>query len=443
MQVYLESLGCARNQVDSEIMQAQLKAAGCTFVDHPEQADVIIVNTCSFIESAAEESIDTILALSEYKHGGRCRRLVVTGCLPQRYGVESSQAMPEVDLFLGTGAYDRIVPAVSESFTQGACVLPDPDAIIIDQAILRSPFSPYSAYLKVAEGCDRHCTYCIIPTLRGRQKSRPMDVIVQEARFLIDRGVKELTLVAQETTAYGTDLKDNADLARLLEQLARLDSLVWIRFLYGHPESLQPAVLDTMARFPNICPYFDLPIQHVSESILKAMGRRTTERELKNLFDTIRAKVPDAVLRTTVMVGFPGETEANFKQMQRFIQEMAFDHLGVFTYSDSEDLASHRLAGRVDPEVARRRLEMLMNIQQEISADNLLRYLDRHLEVLVENGPEGGIWTGRTQFQAPEVDGQTLIQVNNFDASVICGTKVIGKVLETTDYDLVVEVQPT
>jgi len=438
MRIYLESLGCARNQVDSEIMQSQLRDAGCLFTEAADQADVIIVNTCSFIESAADESIDTILALGAYKKKGNCRRLIVTGCLPQRYGKESARALPEVDLFLGTGAYGQITAAVLGDMVAGTCLLPDPDAIDVSRPVLRTPFLPHSAYIKIAEGCSRHCTYCIIPKLRGHQKSRPPEAIVEEARALMAGGVKELTLVAQETTAYGHDIHLQNGLAGLLETLAGLNDTVWIRFLYGHPQSLHPSVLATVARFSNLCPYFDIPIQHASTAVLQRMGRHYTPDDLLRLCDTIRAKVPDAVLRTTVLLGFPGETENDFEQLFQFVDRVGFDHLGAFAYSDADDLPSHGLADHVDKAVADQRVEDLMLHQIMISARNLKRYLDRSLDVLVEGGTEEGAWKGRSLFQAPEVDGQVLVRAG--DSTVLKpGTIIPVRIVETMEYDLIAE----
>jgi ribosomal protein S12 methylthiotransferase len=398
------------------------------------------VNTCSFIESAADESIDTILALGAYKKQGNCRRLIVAGCLPQRHGPESARAMPEVDLFLGTGAYGQIAAAVLGDMVAGTCLLPDPDIIDVSRPVLRTPFAPHSAYIKIAEGCARHCTYCIIPKLRGRQKSRPPEAIEAEAKALIAGGVKELTLVAQETTAYGRDGDSGYGLADLLERLAVLDETVWIRFLYGHPQSLGQNVLDTVARFDNLCPYFDIPIQHASTAVLRRMGRRYSTGDLLRLFDAIRTAVPEAVLRTTVLLGFPGETESDFEQLIQFIDQVKFDHLGAFAYSDAVDLASHHLEGHVDGTVADHRVEDLMLHQIDISSRNLTRYLGRDLDVLVEEGPEEGVWKGRSLFQAPEVDGQVLIHVDDATTvKLIAGTIIPVRIVETLEYDLVAQ----
>lgn len=439
MLVYLESLGCARNQVDSETMLAQLASAGWRVTHDPAAAHVIVVNTCSFIESAADESIDTILELSAYKRKGRCRRLIVTGCLPERYGRETARSLPEVDLFLGTGAYDQIVAAVQGDIAPGRCLLPDPDTIPTQRPQLRRPFSPAAAYLKIAEGCDRHCTYCIIPKLRGRQKSRPLETLLAEARALIGTGIRELTLVAQETTAYGQDLTSDENLARLLEQLARLDQAVWIRFLYGHPQSMSPAVMKIIAQHDNLCPYFDIPIQHASARVLRRMGRAYTDQDLVRLFDRIRTAIPDAALRTTVLVGFPGESDQDFRKLVDFIEHVRFDHLGAFVYSDAEDLAAHSLSGHVGPRVAHQRLDHLMAIQQGISARSLEKFMDQRLEVLVERICKDDQAEGRSSYQAPEVDGSTLIRGSGVHALTV-GSIIPVHIVQTLDYDLIGEV---
>ncbi len=435
--VYLESLGCARNQVDSETMLARLRADGWAVADEPDEADAIVVNTCSFIESAADESIDTILELARYKTTGRCKRLIVAGCLPERYRRDSAAALPEVDHFLGTGAYDQIVSAVGGSLEKGICLLPDPDTIDIHTAPARKPSTGHSAYLKIAEGCSRGCTFCIIPKLRGRQKSRPPADIVAEASGLIAAGVKELILVAQETTAYGRDLTDGPDLAGLIGALAGLDPSVWIRFLYGHPQSMTTELIDAMAKHPNVCPYFDIPIQHAGDAVLKRMGRRYGAADLVRLFDDIRQRMPGAALRTTVLVGFPGETEADVDQLARLITRVQFDHLGVFCYSDAEDLSSHGLEHHVPPRTARARLDRLMELQKEISETRLARLHGTRMAVLIESEAEPGIYAARTMFQAPEVDGGVLVRSDQFLAP---GSMITVKIVDTLEYDLVGEV---
>ena len=434
MNIHLVSLGCARNLVDSEVMTGKLRESGCVPVPDPEDADVIIVNTCSFIEAAANESIDTILALAAHKKDGACRRLIVTGCLPERYREEIVSALPEVDVFLGTGAYDRIIEAVMASPKVSACLLPDPDGIAMDAAdAARELSTGPAAYLKIAEGCDRHCTYCIIPKLRGRQKSRSMQDILVEAGKLAACGVRELTLVSQDTTAYGQDLDEPADLSLLLERLSRMPFDIWIRFLYGHPESITDTVIQAVADHPVICPYFDIPIQHASDSVLKHMGRHYGRKALIRLFDRIRAAVPDACLRTTVIVGFPGETEPDFELLLSFIKDIRFDHLGVFIYSDADDLPSHHLPDPVPAAVARRRHNRLMAAQKKISADNNRRYLEKIIPVLVESSPEKGVYMGRTRFQAPEVDGVTIIHADQ----LAIGDVIRVRITDTLEYDLI------
>jgi len=454
MYVYIESLGCARNQVDSENMAARFRAAGWELLEDPAEADVIVVNTCSFIEAAADESIDTILALSEYKRTGNCKRLIVTGCLPQRYGLETARVLPEVDLFLGTGAYDRIydriVAVMGGQASPGACLLPDPDSIDPAVVVRREALGKPAVYLKIAEGCSRHCTYCIIPRLRGRQKSRPMATILSEAHHLIAQGARELTLVAQETTAYGMDApaarkaavpgssnkKGTISLANLLGELAALDSSVWIRFLYGHPESFSDALLETVARWPNLVPYFDIPVQHAAGGLLRRMGRRYAADDLISLFGRIRRAVPDAALRTTVLVGFPGESETDFELLKSLVRQVRFDHLGVFAYSDAEDLPSHRLPEHVPARLAQRRRDELMRLQQGISARNLSRFKDKRLAVLVETSAGEGTWVGRTMHQAPEVDGTTVVRSPRLLSP---GDFVQVRIVDTMDYDLIGE----
>ena len=434
MNIHLVSLGCARNLVDSEVMTGKLREAGCVPVPDPEDADIIIVNTCSFIEAAANESIDTILALAAYKKDGACSRLIVTGCLPERYREDIVSALPEVDVFLGTGAYDRIIEAVQDNALHSVCLLPDPDKITVDSAdVARELSTGPAAYLKIAEGCNRRCTYCIIPKLRGRQKSRTLEDIVIEAVKLTDCGVKELTLVSQDTTAYGQDLDVPVDLSQLLNHLSRIAGDSWIRFLYGHPESITDAVIQTVADHPRICPYFDIPIQHAGDSVLKRMGRHYKRKDLLRLFESIRAAVPEASLRTTVIVGFPGETDADFEILLSFIKEVRFDHLGVFVYSDADDLPSHLLKNPVPAAVARRRHNRLMAAQKKISAEINRCRLEKIFPVLVESAPEKGVYMGRTRFQAPEVDGVTIIHADRLNI----GDIVRVRITDTLEYDLI------
>ena len=423
-------------------MAGQLEASGWSLVGEPAEADAIVVNTCSFVEAAINESIDTILELARYKKEGRCRRLVVAGCLPERFRDAIAEALPEVDQFIGTGAFTRIADAVGGTLAEGKCLLPDPDRIRMDPGATRKREQTHSAYLKIAEGCSRTCSYCIIPRLRGRQKSRPLDQILDEARQLIADGAQELNLVAQDTTGYGQDRSgDSPGLAVLLTRLAEAAGDTWIRFLYGHPESISNRMIDTVASYDNLCPYFDLPIQHAAAGVLKAMGRHYDRQRLVDLFGYIRSTVPAAVIRTTLIVGFPGETETDFQTLMDFIDAVQFDHLGVFRYSDSEDLPSHRLSGHVDPVVAQMRYDTVMAKQAQISADRLASRIGHSMEVLVETAVEPHLFEGRSMLQAPEVDGLTFIRTHPEGRTAAIGQRVTVRIAETLEYDLIGDLQ--
>lgn len=437
MRLHLINLGCVRNLVDSEIMLGRLKKARWTITDDPAEAEVIIINTCSFIMNAIDESIDTILELAKFKESGICRRLIVTGCLPERFRDDIVASLPEVDVFLGTGAYDQIVAAVEDRLNASKCLLPDPNAVVFPKTISPRMLSvPHTAYVKVAEGCDRHCSYCIIPKLRGRQRSRPPEQIVAEAESLIASGVKEIILVAENTTDYGKDLKPPLHLGGVMSKIAGLSENFWLRVLYGHPESMDDAFIKTVAEHANICSYFDLPIQHASTGILKKMGRTYSREDLYRLYEKIRTHLPDAALRTTVIVGFPGETDQDFETLLKFVEDVRFDHLGVFTYSDSEDLASHRLPGHVAQHLAEERHDRLMARQAEISLEKNKAYVGKTVQVLVEESPEDGLYLGRSAFQAPEVDGLTFI----YSSQLPIGEFVDVKITDAYEYDLVGEI---
>ena len=435
--LYIESLGCARNQVDSENMAGQLRQAGWSLIRDPAEATVIVVNTCSFVESAINESIDTILELARFKKEGCCKRLVVAGCLPERFREAIADALPEVDQFLGTGAFTRIVDAVTGNLVGGTCLLPDPDRIPIGQIAARERVQSHTAYLKIAEGCSRHCTYCIIPRLRGRQKSRPMDIILNEARELIAGGVKELNLVSQDTTHYGRDLPEPVGFDALLARLAELAGDTWVRFLYGHPESITEGVIETVAAHRNLCSYFDLPVQHAATNILKKMGRKYDKQRLLDLFARIRSRIPGAAIRTTLIVGFPGETDADFQELMEFVEQVRFDHLGVFTYSDAEDLPSHQLPGHVSKKVAQFRHDALMARQMEISENNLASMIGKTLPVLIEASSEPHLYEGRSSLQAPEVDGLTFVRTLPGGPTPAIGQIATVTITETLEYDLI------
>jgi ribosomal protein S12 methylthiotransferase len=373
---------------------------------------------------------------------------VVAGCLPERYREKIAEAMPEVDTFLGTGALDQIVEAVCANKSLRQVVLPDPNLSgpTADDGLTRVLSSPHLAYLKVAEGCDRTCTYCIIPKLRGFQKSRPMAEVVAEARRLAAAGVQELILVAQDTTAYGTDLSPPETLARVVRNLVRgctaesgATDRPWIRVLYGHPESLDEDFIRVVAASPNVCSYFDVPIQHASDKILKRMGRRYTRANLLKLFHRIRALVPDATLRTTAIVGFPGETEADFRELVDFAEEIRFDHLGVFVYSDADDIPSHRLRGRVPPAISQSRYDQLMCCQMDIAAEKNQKFIGHTLRVLIEEDLGNHMFAGRTCFQAPEVDGVTYVNTAASGHELPIGGFAWTRITDAMEYDLMGE----
>ena len=447
--LHLVSLGCAKNQVDSEVMLGRLKQAGWVVTEDPEEAHTIVVNTCSFVQSAAEESIDTIVELAGYKKSGSCRRLVVTGCLPERYREQIVQAIPEVDVFLGTGAFDQIVQAVGSRPFANKAVLPDPEGAGLDHAgCPRVLTAAHMAYLKIAEGCSHHCSYCIIPKLRGPQRSQPLENLITEARELLSSGIKELVLVAQDTTAYGKDLSPPVTLGNLVNGLARTalgsagDATFspWIRVLYGNPESIEESFVHAVADSPRVCSYFDLPIQHASNRILKRMGRRYTREKLCRLFRRIREIVPEAVLRTTVIVGFPGETDEDFQQVLDFAEEIRFDHLGVFVYSDADDLASHRMRPHVPPRAAQDRYDQLMSTQMDIAAEKNQKRIGQTLQVLIEENLGSRLFAGRTCFQAPEVDGITYVNsaASALPPAIGCFTRT--RINDAMEYDLMGEV---
>ncbi len=423
--------------VDSEVLIGGLKNAGCRISHTPENADVIIINTCSFIEDAADESIDTILALADYKKVGSCRFLIVIGCLPERYKGDIAESLPEVDLFLGTGTLNHLLPAVLNIPDISGVLFDDPDRQVLTGYQSRCRLDPKSptAYLKIAEGCDRHCTYCIIPKLRGRQKSRPEEDILNEARGLISTGVKELVLVAQETSFYGKDLKPETDLSRLLTVLSDLNDDIWIRILYGHPQSMDDKLIKTIATHANLCSYFDMPIQHASDGVLKRMGRTYTNRDLYRIIDKIRSRIPEAALRTTVITGFPGESDEDFRILTDFLETVRFHHVGAFIYSDAEDLPSHHLPNPVSKDTAIRRYDRIMSLQQNISRKIHQNYIGTTCPVLIEEKPEKNLFVGRTYFQAPEVDGVVYIQAEELPVGHFTDIKIV----DALEYDLMGE----
>ncbi|HEU4382323.1 MAG TPA: 30S ribosomal protein S12 methylthiotransferase RimO [Anaeromyxobacteraceae bacterium] len=444
--VYLHTLGCPKNRVDSEVMLGTLVQAGYRLVQDPARADVIVVNTCGFIESAKQESVEAILELAALKAAGRCRKLVVAGCLTQRYHAELSRQIPEVDHFVGTGAYQDIARIVADAQAE-RIIVPDPDFVHSASTPRVSSLPSHAAYLKIAEGCDNDCAFCIIPALRGPQRSRPIDDLVAEAGQLAARGVVELSLVAQDLTAWGHDLPGRPRLHQLLPELAQVDGLRWLRLHYAYPRDFPEALVGVMAREPRIAKYLDMPLQHSSDRLLRSMRRGRDSRFLRQLLARIRAGVPGIAIRTTLIVGLPGETEADFQDLLRFVEEQRFERLGVFTYSREEGTAAARMPGQVPEKVKRARFERVMALQQGIARAHQRAMVGRRLEVLVEGRAEETehLLAGRHAQQAPEIDGLTYL--NEFavpgekdGGTAYPGELVTAEVTEAGDYDLVARV---
>ncbi|MFA7637608.1 MAG: 30S ribosomal protein S12 methylthiotransferase RimO, partial [Monoglobales bacterium] len=397
------SLGCPKNLTDTESMIGLL-AADNEIVANPQDADIIIINTCGFIDDAKQESIDTIIEMGKYKEMGRLRKLIVTGCLAQRYADEIFDELPEVDAVVGTSGYADIKDIIEQvEADQTVRHLPDIDRTMptVDR-VLATP--SYSAYLKIADGCDNKCTYCIIPKLRGKYRSRTMEDIVSEAEKLAEKGVTELILIAQDTSNYGVDLYGKQSLHILLEKLSEIEKIKWIRVHYCYPEYIYQELIDVMAKNDKVCKYFDIPIQHASDKILKLMGRKTTRKECGSLIKMLREKVPGIVLRSTFITGFPGETEEDFNELKDFIEEMRFDRVGVFSYSAEEKTAAAKLPNQISPEVKEERKNKLMMIQQKISYENNKKKIGTVLEVLTEEKVDGK-FVGRSMGDSPEIDG--------------------------------------
>ena len=435
MKILFVSLGCDKNLVDSEVMLGLLRDRQHEITNDESQAEVIVVNTCSFIHDAKEESIQTILEMAELKTTGVCRLLIVTGCLAEKYKQEILDELPEVDAVIGTTAYDAICEVIDQSL-KGERVQAfesiDRLPIVNTRRVLTT--GGYSSYLKIGEGCDKYCTYCIIPKLRGTYRSVPMDVVLNEARMLAEAGIRELNIVAQETTTWGKDLYGEKRLHVLLKELCKIEGIHWIRLLYCYPEEITDDLIQVIKEEQKICHYLDMPIQHSSDSILKRMGRRTSRAELEAVIGKLRQEIPDITLRTTLITGFPGETEEDHEILKAFIEEMRFDRLGVFTYSAEEGTPAEKMPDQVPEEVKEERRDELMLLQQEISAEKTADMVGRTLEVLVEGRiPEEGVYVGRTYRDAPEVDGYIFL---NAEEDIISGDFVTAAVTGADEYDL-------
>ncbi len=439
MKIFFVSLGCDKNLVDSEEMLGLLAKKGYSFTDDETEADVIVINTCCFINDAKEESVQTILEMAEYKKAGSCKALIVTGCMAQRYKQEILDEVEEVDMVLGTTAYDKIVQAVEEALggkraveEQALTCLPQTDAGRIVTT------GGHYAYLKIAEGCSKCCTYCIIPKLRGRYRSVPMERLTAQAEELAAQGVKELILVAQETTVYGVDLYGRKSLHLLLESLCRISGLRWIRILYCYPEEIYDGLIETMKREPKICHYLDLPIQHASDAVLGRMGRRTTKADLTAIIQKLRREIPDIMLRTTLIAGFPGETQEQHEELMDFIDEMEFDRLGVFTYSQEEGTPAASMPEQIDEETKLNWQEELMELQQEIAFDRAQDMVGRTVTAMVEGKvADESAYVARTYGDAPNVDGLLFIHTEDV---LVTGDFVKARITGAAEYDLIGEI---
>ena len=440
MNILFISLGCDKNLVDSEVMLGLLNAKGYQMVDDEMEADIIIVNTCCFIHDAKEESIQTILEMAQYKTDGRLKVLVVTGCLAQRYQQEILDEIPEVDAVLGTTSYDKIVEAVEEALAgKGHVEVEDIDALPLVDTRRLVTTGGHFAYLKIAEGCDKHCTYCIIPKIRGNFRSVPMERLIKEAGELAGQGVKELILVAQETTLYGKDLYGEKSLHRLLRELCKISGIRWIRILYCYPEEIDENLIQVMKEEKKICHYLDLPIQHANDDILKRMGRRTSKKQLEEIIGRLRREIPDIALRTTLITGFPGETKEQHEELMEFVDEMEFDRLGVFTYSPEEDTPAAGMPDQVPEEVKEERQAEIMELQQEIVFDQAEAMIGREVLVMIEGKvADENAYVGRTYKDAPNVDGLIFI---NTEAELMSGDFAKVKVTGALEYDLIGELK--
>lgn len=440
--VAFTSLGCDKNRVDSEVMLGILAQKGFQAVADEAQADIIVVNTCCFIKDALEESIETILEMAEYKKTGNCKGLIVAGCLGQRYEEEFFNELPEVDAIIGTAAYESVAEVAAEILAgkTGERYLEDIDRPMEDAngklRVLST--APYFAYLKISEGCDNHCTYCVIPKLRGKHRSRGMESLVEEATVLAQNGVKELVIVAQDTSIYGRDLYGEPKLHILLEKLAEIEGIEWIRLLYCYPETLTKETIDVMAKNEKICHYIDMPIQHGNDSVLKRMGRKSSQALIKEKVSALRQAMPDIAIRTTLIVGFPGESEEEFNDLMQFVEEMKFDRLGVFSYSQEDGTPAARMDNQIDDEIKESRRDIIMDIQKNIAAALCEKEVGKVVQVLVEGKlPEESIYCGRTRRDAPDIDGLVFL---NAEEEIYSGDFVTVEIREAGDYDLMGDV---
>lgn len=433
--VSLASLGCSKNLVDAEHMLGILSEHGFEIVENEEDADVIIVNTCTFIESAKNESIECILELSQYKNSGNCKALIVTGCMAQRYKEQILSEMPEVDAVIGTNEYDKIADVIAELDNDKTDILWCGAGCPDEQNMPRIRTTPsYTAYLKIAEGCDNHCTYCVIPSIRGKYKSRKIEDIVSEAEKLVSDGVRELVVIAQDTTAYGKDIYGEFCLPKLLKKLCSIEKAEWVRVHYCYPELMTDELIEVFKTEPKLCNYFDIPIQHCSDKILKRMGRRTNKAQIIGLIDKIRREIPNAAIRTSLIAGFPGESESDFEELCDFVREVRFERLGVFAYSREEDTPAYGFDNQIDEDEKERRRDLIMMIQSEIAEEQNAKKINSVVRVLVEGKDEIiKSFYGRTYADSEEIDGKVFFKS---DRNPLPGEFVNVKVEQTMEYDL-------
>ena len=439
MKILFISLGCDKNLVDSEVMLGMLTSKGYEITDDENEADVVVVNTCCFIGDAKEESIHNILEMAELRKAGDIKALIVTGCLAQRYKEEVQTEIPEVDAIIGTTAIDAIVETLEDVLAgQGHNHIEDINRTpVYDKSRIVTTGGHY-AYLKIAEGCDKRCSYCIIPKVRGNYRSIPMESLLAEARKLVEFGAKELILVAQETTLYGKDLYGEKSLPRLLRELCKIDGLYWIRILYCYPEEITDELIETIRTEEKVCHYLDIPIQHASDNILKRMGRRTNQAELRNMIARLRERIPDICLRTTLITGFPGETQEDHEELMAFVDEMEFDRLGVFTYSAEEDTPAAEFEDQIEEEIKKDRQAEIMELQQEIAFEKAENAVGRTVLAMIEGRlPNENAYAARTYMDAPNVDGLVFVQTSR---ELMTGDFVKVKITGSYEYDLIGEI---
>lgn len=432
MKVGFVSLGCSKNLVDTEKTIGVFKSNEYEIVNNPAKADIIVINTCGFIESAKEEAINTILEMAEYKKKN-CKYLIAMGCLVERYKEELEKALPEVDLFIKYSEYNSLWEQIENLIGENKNIDKYQDFNQIEERVIST--GENFAYLKIADGCSNRCTYCAIPYIRGPQISRKMEDIIKEAKKLVEEGYKELILIAQDTTKYGTDIYGKPRLAELLQELCKLEKLHWIRFLYAYPETIDDELIRVVKENDKICKYFDIPIQHISDTVLKRMNRQSNGKTIRKLIQKLRKEIPDVVIRTTVMVGFPGETKEDFEELYDFLKEARFDKLGCFAYSKEDGTPASRIKEQIHPMTKKSRYNKIMSLQQEISKVNLQKQIGRDIEILVEEKSfDGKTYVGRTYMDVPEIDGIVYL---NTDKELQIGEFTTGKIIDVSNYDLI------